>query len=148
MQSQEFAQEIILELEGEIELMETGAEYAYDWNTMLYVIPTTYDIQVEHKPPPEELRDIKEMLKTKVVDRLYRLENGLALDLDEISIGNMVIVDHGEIDEHGFLFLLLVLTTSLINQAKKNLAKFEFVTTQFTTREAKTNKKLATLPNC
>ena len=42
VQCRERAQEIILELEGEIELMETGAEYAYDWNTLLYVTPTTY----------------------------------------------------------------------------------------------------------
>ena len=44
MQYQERAQEIVLELEGGIESMETGVEYAYDWNTMLYVPPTAYDI--------------------------------------------------------------------------------------------------------
>ena len=104
VQCRERAQEIILELEGEIELMETGAEYAYDWNTLLYVTPTTYDIGVEVEPSAEEVRDLQEMLKTKAADRLYRLENGLALDLDELSVGNMVIVDHGEIDEHGFPF--------------------------------------------
>ena len=47
---------------------------------------------------------LEELLKSKAADRLYRLENGLALDLDELSVGNMVIPDHDEIDEHGFPF--------------------------------------------
>ena len=83
--------------------METGAEYSYDCNTKLYV-PTTYDIWVEHNLSPEELRDLQEMLKTKVVDWLFTLANGLALGLGKLSIGNMVIVYVGEIDEHSFPF--------------------------------------------
>ena len=45
-------------------------------------------------------------MKEKASDRLYRLENvnGLALNLEEVTVGNMVIIDHGEIDEHGFPF--------------------------------------------
>ena len=35
---------------------------------------------------------------------MYRLENGLALDLNDLSIRNRVIGDHDEIDEHGFPF--------------------------------------------
>ena len=84
--------------------MESGAEYSYDWDTKLYTNPIRFEILVQEQPSPEEIHDLEELLKSKAADRLYRLENGLALDLDELSVGNMVIVDHGEIDEHGFPF--------------------------------------------
>ena len=55
-------------------------------------------------PSPEEQQDFEDLMKEKASDRLYRLENGLALNLEEVTVGNMVIIDHGEIDEHGFPF--------------------------------------------
>ena len=55
-------------------------------------------------PSPEEQQDFEDLMKEKASDRLYRLENGLALNLEEVTVENMVIVDHGEIDEHGLPF--------------------------------------------
>ena len=51
-------------------------------------------------PSPVEQHNFEDLMKEKASDRLYPLENGLALNLEEVTVGNMVIIDHGEIDEH------------------------------------------------
>ena len=45
-------------------------------------------------PSPEEQQDFEDLMKEKASDRLYRLENGLALNLEEVAVGirNMVPV--------------------------------------------------------
>ena len=62
MHCREKAQDIILQLEGEIDLMETGAEYPFDWDTKLYTNLTRYEIPVQEQPSPEEIRDLEELV--------------------------------------------------------------------------------------
>ena len=101
----EKAAAIVTELQEEINMMREGRVYAYDWDTSLYTNPPDHTAPVMGAlPSPEEQQDFEELMKEKASDRLYRLENGLALNLEEVTVGNMVIIDHGEIDEHGFPF--------------------------------------------
>ena len=149
MQCQEKAQDIILQLQGEIELMESGAEYSYDSDTKLYTNPTRFEILVQEQPSPEEIHDLEELLKSKAADRLYRLENWLALNLDELSVGNMVIVDlvHGEIDEHGFPFSVARVEHIYNKPSEEKFGQMRVCYHTVHFKRGQKNKRLRILPN-
>ena len=53
-----------------------------------------------------ERKDYDQIIRGKANERLERIINGLSLELDELMENNMVVVDHGDPDEHGYPFSL------------------------------------------
>jgi len=48
-----------------------------------------------------ERKDYDQIIRGKANEKLERIINGLSLELDELMENNMVVVDHGDPDEHG-----------------------------------------------
>ena len=84
--------------------MERTLQSLYDWNTQIYTDPTKHTQQFDGlaRMSETERQDYDRIIKTKAKDRLERLINGMPLELDELMENNMVVVDHGDPDEHGY----------------------------------------------
>ena len=108
LQSREKGEDAFNLLSREIEMMKTGAVFAYNWNTTIYTNPV---LHLQEFNPLGALSDSKrkdydQIIRGKANERLERIINGLSLELDELMENNMVVVDHGNPDEHGYPFSL------------------------------------------
>jgi len=74
----------------------------------------------------------------------------LALDFDELSVGNMVIVDHGEIDGHRFPFSVARVEHIYNKPSEEKFGQMRvcYHTVHFKKGKKIKKKKLRILPNC
>ena len=86
------ANRIIVTMQQEVENMRVTRSFKPSWILDLYTNLVRVSTVNETEISPEELTEFQRIMKRNAVDKLYKLENGLPLSMDEIEELTMLLV--------------------------------------------------------
>ena len=102
--NQERATRIINTMKEEVEKMRLTRSFQPAWMLELYTNPLRVSTVNETEISPEELSEFQRIMKRNAVDKLYKLENGLPLSMDEIEELTMLLVQADPEDSNHYPF--------------------------------------------
>ena len=102
--NEERSSRIINTMQQEVEKMRVTRSFEPSWMLEVYSNPLRVSTVNETEISPEELTEFQRIMKRNAVDKLYKLENGLPLSMDEIEELTMLLVQADPDDSKQYPF--------------------------------------------
>jgi hypothetical protein len=116
-------------LEGlceEVEHMRVPRSFPFDWNTSIYIDPPKAKGAKSNPTMTEQERqDLETILHRNAVDTLYRIENELPLEMEELAELQKVIVHADEDHIAKYPFWVAEVTRIELNEESPNFGKIQ-----------------------
>ena len=102
--NEEMSHSVLCNMRQEVEKMRHERSFQPDWALDVYINPLRVQPVHETQISPQELSQFQQIMKRNAVDRLYKIENGLPLSIDEIEELTMLAVQADPSDSNKYPF--------------------------------------------